>query len=69
MIVAYFDHNKLWRLVIIGRIISCGLVMYIFFGNMRTIFIFSITILKVTGGTQISDILLILGHWILSHQA
>ena len=35
MTVAYFDQNKEWRFTIIGIIISCGLVMYIFDGHVK----------------------------------
>ena len=31
----YFDHKNEWKLAIIGRIISCGLVFCSFVGHMK----------------------------------
>ena len=56
MTVAYSDHNKECRLVFVGRISSCELVLYVFGGPKRKMFLFYITILKRACGLHISEI-------------
>ena len=56
MTVAYFDHNRECRLEILGGIILCDIVLYVFVGTTKKNH-FSVFLLKGTGDTHISDII------------
>ena len=65
--VAYFVNNNERGLEIIGRTSLCNLLFILVLALCREIFFFSITTLNITVSNHISDLILKLGYWIVSH--